>query len=535
MTTGTTPTRDEGTAANPLWSALEGGVVELEILLARAGQGATATGFVLALVASFFASTRIGLGCMIVAGVSFGWFTLSHYWLARGEYVKILRIISPLWEVSLASMVLLVLLWTEGPIYALSSWVPPELFVVFVAASILRLQKSLPLLLGTLAAAQYGTIYFLVIYPALAEPSLLHAPPMQIVRMCSLVLGGLACSGAVVGLRRVIGLASREMRASELFGKYHLENMIAKGGMGEVWKAVYWPEGGFQRPVAIKVIHRHLAEQPGFVEQFRYEAELNAWLGHPNIVAALDFGRVGKTYFLAMEYVDGATLRAIANHQQDTAQPLHARLVVAIGREVAAALHYAHTVARDGEGQVLHVIHRDVSPGNILVDRSGQVKITDFGVARVLRGTESAHSDLLVGKPAYMSPEQIQDGTVEERTDLYGLGVVLWELLANRRLFLRATDDKTLKAVLHEPVTPISAIRTDLGRHWDEFFERALARNPDERFTSAAEMMDALTAFKLIEGAAQPEQIGQLIAGVVDVPELELDPTTAVPYEEMGM
>ncbi|MBT3219798.1 MAG: serine/threonine protein kinase [Proteobacteria bacterium] len=534
MTSDTTTTRSEGTAANPLWAALEGSVVELEKLLARTGQGATGTGFFLALLVSVFASPGIGIGCMIIAAVSFGWFTLVHYFLVRGQHIKTLRIISPLWEVSLASMVLLVLVWTEGPVYSLGSWVPPELFVIFVAASILRLQKSLPALLGVLAAAQYGTIYLLVIYPALENPSLLHDPRMQLVRICSLVLGGLACSAAVAGLRRILGQASREMRASELFGKYHMEDMIAQGGMGEVWKAVYWPEGGFQRPVAIKVIHHNLAEHPGFVDRFRYEAELNAWLGHPNIVAALDFGRVGKTYFLAMEYVDGATLRAIANHQQDTASPLHARLVVYIGREVAAGLHYAHKVARDAEGQLMRVIHRDVSPGNILVDRSGQVKITDFGVASVLRGTESAHTDLLVGKPSYMSPEQIEEGTVDERTDLYGLGVVLWELLANRRLFLRESNEKTLKAVLLEPVTPISAIRTDLGPHWDEFFGRALARNPDERFATATEMIDALTAFKLLEGAAQPEQIGELIAGIVDVPELELDPTTAVPLQGMG-
>ncbi|MEZ4323038.1 MAG: serine/threonine-protein kinase [Myxococcota bacterium] len=510
-----------------LWSALESGVADLEILLARADQGVSAMAI---LIAIWFSTVRPAIGIplgLMCCGV-FVAATIAHALLVRGIAVNALRYAMPAMEIAIPGAALLVLAEVEGPGYALGSWVPPQLFCLFIAGSILRLQPGVPIVMGCIAAAEFWLVYWFAIHDRVeGDGVLLHRMDVQLVRTGSLIITGCAGSMAVYGLKRIIGRANADLRAQELFGKYRMIREIASGGMGVVHEALYCPEGGFERKVAIKVIHPHLAADRGFVERFREEAELCARLTHPNLVAALDFGTVEHTYFFAMEYVDGPTLRDILDRHRRNGKPLDAGVVALIGAEVAEGLHFAHRVARDSNGQPLRVIHRDLSPANILIDRSGLVKILDFGVARALGEARMVHTQNLVGKPSYLAPEQLQDHVVDERSDLWSLSVVLWELLCNTRLFRRREEASTMLAVLQDSIPSPSSLRTDVQATWDAFFLRALAREPELRFPTALALRDALRAIAEDHGAPDASALSGLAwTQEEDVELLELDDDT---------
>jgi len=510
-----------------LWSALENSVADLEILLARADQGVAAMAI---LISVWFSTVRpnigIPLGLMCVAVLVLA--TIAHALLVRGVAVRQLRYAMPAMEIALPGAALWVLVEAEGPGYALGSWVPPQLFCLFIAASILRLQPLLPLLMGSIAAIEFWAVYWFTIRPVVeGDGILLHRMDVQLVRTGSLVLIGGAGAMAVYGLKHIIGRANADLRAQELFGKYRLIRKIASGGMGVVHEALYCPEGGFERKVAIKVIHPHLAADPGFVNSFREEAELCARLSHPNLVSALDFGMVDLTYFFAMEFVDGPTLRQVLDRHRGSGVPLDPGVVALIGAEVAEGLHYAHHVARDASGQPLRVIHRDMSPANILIDRSGLVKILDFGVARALRGAAMVHTRNLVGKPSYLAPEQLEDHVVDGRSDLWSLAVVLWELLCNTRLFRRREEAATMRAVLHDDVPLPTSLRTDVQATWDAFFLRALNRDPEMRYPTALEFRDALRQIVVDHGSPDTATLSRLAwTEEEDVELLDLDEDT---------
>jgi serine/threonine-protein kinase len=288
------------------------------------------------------------------------------------------------------------------------------------------------------------------------------------------------------------------VRASELFGKYRLGPRIAQGGMGEVLRAVYCPEGGFERPVALKRINSELSQQPQVVESFRSEAALCSRLLHPNIVQVLDFGRVEDTYFLSMEFVDGGTLGELLWRAQKAAVPVPERVVVQVGRDILAGLSFAYDEARGADGKLLRVLHRDLNPPNVLLSRTGMSKVSDFGIARVGADASDTNSQVVIGKPSYMSPEQASGEPQDGRSDLFAVGIILWELLCGRKLFERGGDSENMLAIVNEDAPPPSRFRA-LDARWDAFFSRALARALEERFQSAAEMRDALTT--LLPGA----------------------------------
>jgi serine/threonine-protein kinase len=222
-----------------------------------------------------------------------------------------------------------------------------------------------------------------------------------------------AAAAAVVawvthGLRAAMGGAVRTSRARDLFGKYRLEREIASGGMGAVWLATYCPEGGFQRPAAVKMMLGSLATDAAFVDAFRQEAELGARLVHPHVVQTFDFGVVDGRVFLAMEYVDGPTLRELMQGATRRGLRIPPPVAGAIARGILSGLAFAHSGARDADGTLLRVIHRDLAPSNVLITRSGTVKVTDFGIARALRGRDSSHTETVAGHLDYMSPEQAQ-------------------------------------------------------------------------------------------------------------------------------
>lgn len=510
----------------PLWAALEDGVVELELALARVGQTVGIVGAAVAAVVVLFVTSGTGLVLLALCVATIVFYTSLHALLTSRPGEPALRWLAPTFEVVVPAATLWILARTEGPEYALGSWVPPQLFTVFIAASILRLDPRIPISMGAAAAAAYGLVWWTTIRGTVDEIALLHRPEVQLTRMVALLLTGAAASLAVVRVRAIVSRTSRSLRERELFGKYRLGEDIASGGMGRVVDAVYCPEGGFQRRVAIKMLHAHLASDPAYVARFRGEAELAARLAHPNIVAALDFGRIRDTYFLAMEFVEGRTLMDVLNERRRVQRPLPPRIVAWLGRQMAEGLDHAHSRATDDAGRILRVVHRDLSPSNILVDRIGRVRITDFGVARALGDAEGIVTRNLVGKPAYVAPETLQEQIVDTRVDLWSLGVVLWEALANERLFARDNEAASMLAVVEAVVPPIAQLREGLSDAWTVFFARILARDRAERFGSAAEIRDALDRILEVEGPVTPDDLRELLATEEGLEELPLDDTS---------
>jgi serine/threonine-protein kinase len=496
----------------PVWKAIRGDAMQLELNLARAQQIIAACAGAVALYFSAMVRSDLGLPLVGFSFWVFLWFTLAREWMRRGWATKTFALVNPLVEILVPGVVMLLLTRVEGPEYTLGSWVPPQMYAVYIMGSVLRLRPMLPAVMGALAAVQYFTVYMVAVRPGVSDTAPLWAgDEVQAVRMFTLILMGLAGSAAVIAFRRMVDRAAGSVRSRDLFGKYVLGEAIASGGMGTVFEATYCPEGGFQRRVAIKRIHPHLAANKDFVGRFRHEAELCARLAHPNIVAALDFGRVEDSYFFAMEFIDGVMLTDVLAHRRMTQRPIHPAVVCWVGRQVLEGLGYAHAGARDADGQLLHVVHRDLSPHNVLLDRSGLVKISDFGVARALRGAHDMHTANLAGKPAYMAPEQLRKTAIDERSDLFSVAVVLWEALTNQRLFFRDNEAATMLAVLDFSVPAPSSVRTGLNVAWDAFFTRALAKASDKRFQTAVGMSNALARLQEVAGSAGPEDVAALV------------------------
>jgi serine/threonine-protein kinase len=336
---------------------------------------------------------------------------------------------------------------------------------------------------------------------------------MMLMRSVAMVIGGGMATLVCTVLWRTLGKASRGWRSRQLFGKYRLGEMLASGGMGAVYHATYCPEGGFQRPVALKRIHPHLVQHERFVSAFRNEAEIGSRLTHPNIVQVLDFGRIDDTYFLAMEFIDGITLRQAFNACVASKVKPPARLVALLGREICRGLWFAHNGARDAAGARMRVVHRDLNPPNVLLSRTGQVKITDFGIARAMGEVREYLTGRLEGKIGYMAPEQAREEPTDERCDLFATGVILWETLCCERLFGAESEIATLLALVDKKVPSTGDYRQDLRVElWDRFFERAICRDLGGRFRSADEMSDALTNILEIEGLPGPDELSDFLA-----------------------
>jgi serine/threonine-protein kinase len=517
---------------SPLWSALASERGTLERAIARVGQLTAGVGMVLSVWVALSYSQALGTASFGIALGTLLWFTLLAWLLARERVPRLLIFIAPLMELVIAGAVVVVITRTQGAAYTLGSWVLPQLLAAFVGLNVFRMRPIMPLLVGGLAGVEFLLLYVFLLRPelgALADTTELLGWRVQIVRSFSLLLEGGAAALATYWIRRAVERAESDVRARELFGKYRLGAEVASGGMGSVYRAVYCPEGGFERDVAIKRIHPHLARDPRFVQSFRHEAELSARLLHPNIVSVFDFGRIDETYFLAMEYVDGPTLMQLARRCGVAGVRVPGRLAALIGREILEGLDFAHAGARGPDGRRLRVVHRDLSPGNVLISRTGQVKITDFGVAKVLYDAAAHHSGSVKGKLSYMAPEQVRGEPIDERSDLFACGVVLWELLALESLFARNAHAATVLALVKGPIPSIHARRDDLVEEWGAFFRLALARDVSQRFQSAAEMSAALRELMEKEGMPRPDELkaflGQLPAVGAAVPPAKRDAT----------
>jgi serine/threonine protein kinase len=279
------------------------------------------------------------------------------------------------------------------------------------------------------------------------------------------------------------------------FGRYRLVEHLASGGMADVWRAETTGPEGFVKEVALKLVRGEHRGDDAFVRMFVREARLAARLHHANVVQVFDFDAIDGQYYLAMELVRGRTLRAVLDRCREQGVRFGVARAVHVATEVARALAHAHGLEEGGHPAGL--VHRDVSPQNVLVSHEGEVKLADFGIARAA-GAESTRAGVIQGKLAYMAPEQARGEPVDARADVFALGVVLWEACTGRRLFARDSDAATLAAVIgDEPVSRPSEWNEEAPPELDDVVLGALRRDPAERIATADELLARLAALRL--------------------------------------
>ncbi len=291
-------------------------------------------------------------------------------------------------------------------------------------------------------------------------------------------------------------------------GRYRVVDEIGVGGMASVHLARVDGPGGFQKWIAIKRIHPHLVEDDQFVDMFLDEARIAAGINHANVAQVFDLGKDNNTYWIAMEYLHGEPLREMMRKADERGETIPPFLAARMCADAAEGLHAAHQL-RGRNGQLLNLVHRDVTPHNLFVTYDGYTKVVDFGIAKVVDRLASTRAGTLKGKLAYMSPEQVRGQEVDRRTDIFALGVVLWELTTGRRLFRMDTDLDTLEKVQACVVPRPSTIVSGYPPQLEEVVMHALARRVEDRFQTGREFSRALQSFLMSQGTfIGPEDVG---------------------------
>ncbi|HEX8109304.1 MAG TPA: serine/threonine-protein kinase, partial [Kofleriaceae bacterium] len=292
------------------------------------------------------------------------------------------------------------------------------------------------------------------------------------------------------------------------FGKYFLTEKLATGGMAEIYLAKIVGPGGFEKQLVIKQIHPRLSGQRHFVDLFVAEAKILVTLAHGNIVPVYELGVIDDTYFIAMEYIDGPTLYRLTETLRRRGVRMAPAVAAWITARILEGLDYAH---RKGDG----VIHRDLSPRNVMLSRDGEVKLVDFGIAVTLgdAGEDAAGESAPTGSFPYMSPEQVRKQPLTGQTDLFSVGVLLWEMLVGRRLFARSDPDATLRAVTDGDIARPSAGSPEVPARLDDVVMRALERDPAARWASAGDMLAALQRYLYsLDETPGPRDVAALVA-----------------------
>lgn len=385
------------------------------------------------------------------------------------------------------------------PEYLLGAIIPMLAVLVVLAA------LSLDYVAIALASA-VGTGFCAAVVKAVGAPwSEVVAP------VFSTLSAGIVSAFLVSRVRNLV----EESRRKDFGGKYVLGQRIGSGGMAEVFTATYSPEGGFERQVAVKRVLPAYAEREDFVAMFRREAELGAQLAHPNLVQVLDFGRHMDSWFLAMEFVDGVTLSALMRAHSDRGALVPTAACLYVIAEVAEGLAYLHE-KRAPDGSSVGLVHRDLNPPNVLLSRTGEVKVSDFGVARWQTGAALTQTGTTRGKLAYMPPEQMEGGAPSPGWDLFALGVTAHELLCGRRLFTGENESQVVSAVLRAPLVPPSSVRPGLSEEVDAVVLGLLERDASRRLGAARELSRRLRA---LTGPDAPYPHGQeaLVAAIATV------------------
>ena len=281
----------------------------------------------------------------------------------------------------------------------------------------------------------------------------------------------------------------------EKFGKYTLLEKLAAGGMAEIFLAYASGVGGIRKFLAIKRILPQFSDNPNYKDMFTSEAKIAVNLSHNNVVSIYEFGIESKQLFLVMDYVSGRNLRQVLNKIKKKSVRLSLDQIVYIVKEVAAGLDHAHRCIDGSTGQALHIIHRDMSPQNIMISFEGEVKIVDFGIAKIGTQSESTPDGTLKGKFGYMSPEQAYGKEVDTKTDLFSLGIILWELLANERLFLANNEINTIQRIRACQVPNLRKINPNLPADIERAVNKLLAKDKNLRYQSADNLHRDLNRF----------------------------------------
>jgi len=283
------------------------------------------------------------------------------------------------------------------------------------------------------------------------------------------------------------------------FGKYYLLERINTGGMAEVFRAKAFGVEGFERLVAVKRILSNIAEDKEFIRMFIEEAKLAVQLNHANIAQIFDLGVVDGSYYIALEHVHGRDLRAMFDRCRQLGDPMPVSQACFVVMKVCEGLDYAHN-KRDQAGRELHLVHRDVSPQNVLVSFEGEVKLIDFGIAKAAGKGSKTQAGILKGKFGYMSPEQVRGIPVDRRSDVFSCGIVLYELLTGERLFVGESDFSTLEKVRNVEILPPSTYNRRIPDELERIVLKALAKDPDERYQNSIDLHDELQAFVYTAG-----------------------------------
>jgi len=278
-----------------------------------------------------------------------------------------------------------------------------------------------------------------------------------------------------------------------VFGRYRLLESIGSGGMAVVYRAIVDGPLGFSRSIVVKRVLPEYSRDASFVRMLVEEARLSALLHHPSIAQVHELGQVGGEYYLTMEHVDGWDLSALLRRSRDLGRPLAPGLVCYLIAEVASALAYAHDL-RDTDGRPLQIIHRDISPSNVMVSKAGSVKLLDFGIAKAADHIRDEHTrtGALKGKISYLSPEQAEGDPVDRRSDIFALGIVMHECLTGQRLFQGSDDFRTLRMVRNAEARPPSALRQGIDPDVDAVTMKMLARKPEDRYQDCDQLSSEL-------------------------------------------
>jgi eukaryotic-like serine/threonine-protein kinase len=297
--------------------------------------------------------------------------------------------------------------------------------------------------------------------------------------------------------------------------RYRVIERLESGGMAEVFRAESEGLQGFRKQVAIKRVLPHLSSKKKFISMFLDEARLSAHLSHSNCVQVFDIGVGDAAFFIVMEFVDGANLKAIIEHLKKISRDFPVEAAVYIALELCKGLAYAHELT-DTNGAPLFIVHRDMSPPNVLVTKHGEVKIVDFGLAKANSQLEKSEPGIIKGKFSYLSPEAAMGQEVDARTDIFAVGIILWELLAGQRLFLGDTDFQTVKKVQASNVPSLSQINKKVPQDLERIIARALARDPAQRYPTARALGQDLSKFMFRFGVpVSTFDIQQLVQGAM--------------------
>ncbi len=278
--------------------------------------------------------------------------------------------------------------------------------------------------------------------------------------------------------------------------RYTITERLDHGGMAEVFRGVAESMEGFKKNVAIKRILPNLTKNQKFVSMFLDEARLSLFLQHANIVQVFDISRTpDNAYFLVMEFVDGCNLKSLIERQKQKNKRIEVAHTIYMMMECCKALQYAHSLENPESGEPLGIVHRDISPPNILISKNGEVKLVDFGLAKANTQIESTDEGVVKGTFSYLSPEAASGQEVDHRADIFAIGIILWELFTGRRLFYGDTDYQTVELVRQARVPSIAALNPEIEPELEQVVRKALARDPEERYHNASDLGDALAQY----------------------------------------